>query len=647
MDGGSGGSGIETNDVLPLISTSHARMGALLLAALLPAAAPGAAPAGAGSGAGWITVNGDRQGTRWSSLTQINRGSVARLKPAWSFRTGDAAADGSTPIECTPLAVDGRLYLTTAATQVVALDGATGRELWRYNPYPAGRKGYRLVSGGVNRGVAWWSDGRPEGARRILLATPDGRLISLDAATGKPDAAFGRSGVVDLKEGLAEDLAALPYGCTAPPAVYGDLAILGFSNSEGPPPAPPGDVRAFNIRTGREAWRFHTIPLPGEFGSETWAPGSIERRPGCNNWSGASVDPESGLVFVATGSPGFDFYGGDRAGRNLFGNCVIALDAATGRRRWHFQIVRHDLWDYDNPCPPIVLDLPGAPQRAVAQVTKTGYCFLFDRDTGRSLFPLEERTVPASDVPGEKSWPAQIFPLKPPPFSDQAILGPDDLTNISPQAHAFARARLAKMRHGPIFTPTALGPTARLPGFLGGANWGGAAYSPESGLLYVSSNNVAREHELRPAAGDFPYSNSGYGRFSDEEGYPANKPPWGRLTAIDLRRGEFAWQQVLGEYPELTKRGIPPTGTEMLGGCIVTAGGLVFVAATKDAKMRAFDSATGRLLWSHSLPFAGYATPCTYEAAGRQYVAIAAAGGGKMATPAGDVYLVFALPPDA
>lgn len=618
----------------------------LAAAALLASAAPGAPPATATAGADWISVNGERSGSRFSRLDQINSANVEKLEEAWTYRTGDVAADGSTPIEATPLAVDGRVYLTTAASRVVCLDGATGREIWKFDPYPAGRRGFRLASGGVNRGVAWWSDGQEKGERRILLASSDGRLISLDAASGRPDPGFGSGGMVDLRAGLEGDFSQMPYGSTSPPAIYGELAILGFSNSEGPPPAAPGDIRAFNVRTGAEVWKFHTVPRPGEFGYDTWAPGSTAMRPGCNNWSGASVDSEAGLVFAATGSPGFDFYGGDRKGRNLFGNCIIALDAATGRRRWHFQVVRHDLWDYDNPCPPIIADLPGgaAGGRTVAQLTKTGFCFVFDRDTGRPRFPIVERKAPVSDIPGEESWPVQVFPLKPPPLCTLGFRIPDDVTNISPESTAHVLERLESMRTGPIFTPTGLEATVRLPGFHGGASWAGGAYDPRSGLLYVNSNNIPREHALRKNERGFPYSNSGYGRFVDQAGYPANKPPWGYLNAIDLRSGEFAWRKTLGEYPELTARGVPPTGTESLGGPIATSGGLVFIGGSRDEMIRAFDSATGRVLWQRKLPFAGYATPCTYQAGGRQFVAIAAAGGGKLATPAGDTYVAYALP---
>ena len=596
------------------------------------------------SGENWIATNGDRGGTRFSRLDQLDRRSVGRLAVAWTYRTGDADPARFTNIECTPIAVDGMLFLTTVRVRVVALDAATGRELWKYEPFPDGARGRILASGGVNRGVAYWSDGKQR--RRILLATSDGRLISLDARTGRPDAAFGTGGEVDLRAGLERDISRLPYGCTSPPAIYQDLAILGFSNGEGPRPGAPGDIRAFDVRTGREVWRFHTVPLPGEFGHDTWEKDSWQERGGCNAWSGLTVDERRGMVFAGLGSPAFDFYGGDRKGRNLFGNCVLALDARTGRRRWHFQTVRHDLWDYDNPCPPVLCTIrrEGRRMDAVAQVTKTGFCFVLDRTTGEPLFPVEERPAPKSDLPGEEAWPTQIFPLKPPPLSPQEF-GPDQVTDISPAARRFVLRRLETMRYGPLFTPTGFTRTVRLPGFHGGASWAGASFDPTTGLLYVNTNNIPREHALEktPPGSPDPYRNTGYGRFVDDEGYPAVKPPWGLLNAVDLNRGEFAWRATLGEYPELVRRGIPPTGTESLGGTLVTAGGLVFVAGTKDEMFRAFDKTDGRVLWQQRLPAAGYATPCTYSAGGRQFVVIAAGGGGKLQTPSGDTYVAFGL----
>lgn len=586
----------------------------------------------------WPNPAGDKAGTRYSALHQINRNNVKDLKIAWTYHTGDIDQAHQSAIECTPIVIDGIMYVTTAFSRVAALDAATGREIWKYDPHGDNPKSeYR----GVNRGLAWWG-GAHRGERRILEGTADGLLISLDARTGKPDPNFGDHGIVNLRTDMGKDLTGLAYGVTSPPAVFEDIVILGFLNGEGPGPGSPGDIRAFGIRTGKELWRFHTVPHPGAFGADTWEPGSWEDRGGANAWGGFSVDTKRGIVFAGLGSAAFDFYGGDRKGANLFANSVIALDARSGKRIWHYQVIRHDLWDRDLPVYPNLVTV--RKREAVAQVTKTGYVFVLDRETGKPMFDVEERAAPPSDVPGEAAWPSQPVPLKPPPFSHQGFTEAD-ITNISPEAHRAVLERFKTLRSGSAFTPPSLRGTIISPGFHGGANWSGASFDPTTGLLYVNSNNVPWVETLvKAAAGKgYLYTHTGYFRFLDPEGYPAIKPPWGNLTAIDLNKGEFVWQITLGEFPELSARGIPPTGTENLGGTIVTGGGLVFIAATKDEKFRAFDKSNGKLLWEYKLNAGGYATPCTYSVAGRQYVAIAAGGGGKLATKSGDAFVAFAL----
>lgn len=597
----------------------------------------------------WPNVGNDAGGMRYSELAQIKRENVAQLKPAWTYRTNELEGRFGKTIECTPLIVDGVMYLTTAYLRVVALDAATGAELWQFDPLKDHPFEHEPTSGGVNRGCAYWSDGRHDGERRILHGTSDGRLFSLDAKNGKLDPQFGDGGVRNLRDELEPNVASLGYGPTSAPAVWKDTVVVGVSCGEGPGIAAPGDVRAFDVRTGKQLWRFRTVPGPGEFGHETWQGDSWRNRGGANAWGGLAVDVERGLVFAGLGSAAFDFYGGDRHGENLFGNCTIALDAATGERRWHFQTLRHDLWDHDLPVYPNLVTVTHDGQKidAVAQVTKTGYVFLFDRETGEPLFAVEEQSVPASDVPGEQAWPTQPIPVKPPPFAVQSF-DETNVTNIGAANRASVLAKLKEIRSGPAFNPPSLQGTVVIPGFHGGANWSGACFDPTTGLLYVNSNNVPNVITLVEAKGDATprygeFNHTGYNQLLDHEGYPGIKPPWGQLTAINLNTGEFAWQVPLGEHPELTARGVPQTGTETFGGSIVTAGGLVFIAGTKDERIRAFDKLTGEVLWEHQLPAGGYATPATYMVDGRQYLVIAAGGAGKLRTKAGDAFVAFAL----
>jgi quinoprotein glucose dehydrogenase len=609
-----------------------------------------AACAGEGAHTDWPNVGNDKGGTRFSPLEQINRDNVSKVQVAWTYKVDDADPAKNTTIECTPLVVDGVMYVTTARTKVVALDAANGRELWRFDPYGAAyggpdNKAFIRASGGVNRGVAYWSDGKPDGQRRVLLGASDGRLISLDAKTGKPDEAFGTHGVLDLKAGITErNISKMPYGPTSAPAVFEDVVIVGCSNGEGHPAA-PGDPRAFDVRTGKELWRFHTIPRPGEPNNDSWSDRDYWKLGGgANPWGGFTVDTKTGVVFMGTGSAGPDFYGAGRQGHNYYANCVLALDARSGKYIWHFQTVHHDLWDHDNPCPPVLcqIERDGKKIDAVAQLTKTGFCFVLDRMTGKPLFEVKEQKAEPSDVPGERAAPTQPIPVKPPPLAKLRFTE-EDVTDRTPEARKAVLESMKNFRHGGYADPPSVQGSVCIPGFHGGATWAGASFDPASGLLFVNTNNAPYILGLKKRT-DGSFEGVGYSYFLDPDGYPAIKPPWGMLTAIDLSKGEFAWQVPLGEFPALTAKGLGRTGTENFGGTIVTAGGLVFIGGSKDEKFHAFDKSTGKLLWEYQLPAGGYATPCTYSVNGRQFVVIAAGGGGKPRTKSGDSYIAFALP---
>ena len=380
------------------------------------------------------------------------------------------------------------------------------------------------------------------------------------------------------------------------------------------------------------------MPEPGEFGNDTWAKDSWKERSGTNAWAGYSVDTKNAIVFAATGSASSDFYGADRHGQNLFANCLIALDARTGKRLWHFQTVHHDLWDHDNPCPPVLCTVKG--KEAVALPTKTGFIYVFERKTGKSFFPIEERPAPTSAIPGEKAWKTQPYPIAPPPLTPQKITL-NDLTTRTPEAAEEIRKRVAErgIRLGDWRIPPSLEGSASSPGFHGGANWSGACVDPTTGILYINTNNNPSLVQLKPNnRGGYDFA--GYLWFRDKDNYPAVKPPWGNLTAVDLNKGTFAWRIPFGSYPELTDK---TTGSESFGGTIVTKGGLVFIGGSRDELFHAYDKDTGKLLWSHKLPAGGYATPATYQVNGRQYVVIAAGGGGKIGTTSGDSYVAFAL----
>lgn len=702
--------------------------------------------------ADWPVYGGNNAGNRYSSLSQINRDNVRKLELAWSYDTGENNKPGERgmDIQCQPIVIDGIMYGTTPRLKVFAVDAASGKELWKFDPFEGKRPRFHPV-----RGVVYWSEGND---KRILF-TAGASLFALHAETGQLVKDFGKNGEVDFHDGLGdkETYGYDPYQFnirnTTPGVIYKNLLITGSSVSEGGD-ALPGHIRAFDVRTGKVAWVFRTIPLPGEYGYDTWSKDSYRKLGGANCWAGMVIDEKRGTVFLGTGSPSVDFYGAARKGTNLFASCVIALDAGTGKRRWHFQTVHHDLWDRDIPCPPnlITVKKNGKMVDAVAQATKDGYIFLLDRETGKPLFPVKEMPVPtAMPLPGDEPWPTQPVPEKPAPFANQTLTAAD-ITTRTPEAYAYVLDRFKSSNKGPKNQPPdTLG--GLLYGIGGGAEWGGTAADPK-GIVYVNGNNmlwwlkmqdakaaragvaasrgsvlfntncaachatdvkgatasaasqaypvlkdigrrmnreqigtlletgrgrmpsfqhISKEdrnaiinfllkEELKPSGndihaqtaqattqnnGDFPYMppyvNNGNVQFRDQDNFPAIKPPWGTLNAIDMNTGEYLWKVTLGEYPELTRQGVPPTGTENHGGPIVTAGGLLFIAATYDEKLRAFDTRTGKVVWEYKLPAGGFATPITYMVKGKQYIAIAA-GGTRYGLKPGGTYVAFALP---
>ncbi len=662
----------------------------------------------------WPAFSGHITGDHYSTLSQINRRNVKRLKVAWTYDTGERGK-----IETNPLIVGRTLYAFTDSQKVIALDAANGTLKWKFD---SGIKGTQPA-----RGAVYVQDGK-DGA---IFAGIMNYLYKLDAATGKPVPSFGEEGRIDLRKNLRGDYLTNSIALTTPGVVYKDVIILGGRNPE-TNPAPPGDIRAFDIHSGALRWTFHTIPQPGEPGYETWNKDSYEKSGAANNWSGMALDETRGIVYVPTGSATPDFYGVGRLGDNLYANCLLALDANTGKLIWHFQGVHHDIWDRDFPAHPVLLTVKhkGRMVDAVAQISKQGFLFVFDRTNGTPLFPIEERPGLQSDVPGEVTAKTQPYPVGIEPFARQKLTE-DLLTERTPEAHDWAVAEFKKLSSEGQFTPLEVERrTVIFPGFDGGGEWGGAGVDPKAGVLYVNASdspwtgglqkrqsglgagadlyqaqcgachgqnrtgsppefpslvNVgdritdaqidATIHSGRGRMPAFPsiterqtaelikflktdpssnaplpppppegraptperpanpqvavspaerdYVFTGYRKFEDPEGYPAVKPPWGTLNAIDLNTGKYLFKVTLGEYPDLMAKGMPPTGSENYGGPVITAGGLVFIAATHyDRKLRAFDSRTGELLWEGTLPGSGIATPATYSVEGKQFVVV-------------------------
>ncbi len=702
----------------------------------------------------WQNYAGTKDGSRYSSLEEINLSNVQNLQVAWRYSSGDRDTLNRSQNQCNPIVVDGVLYGSSPRLKLLALNAATGEPQWVFDPAEEdsahAQDPYRFYK--VNRGLVYWQ-GDAKNESRIFYNV-GARVYAISSTTGQPLREFGKGGYIELSEALDRDPGTFnPFiANTSPGIIYKDLIILGSRVAESADGA-PGHVRAYNVITGKREWIFHTIPHPGEVGYDTWPDKEAYKKlGGANSWAGMSLDEERGIVYIPTGSVAGDFYGGIREGENLFANSLVALDAMTGKYIWHYQTVHHDLWDRDLAANPnlVTLRKEGKDLDAVAQITKHGYVFLFDRVSGEPVFPIEEKAVSQNALPGEKPWATQPVPTLPEPFARQEF-NEEDVTNLTPEIHEEMVRRYRQIKFKEQFHPPSREGSWIFPGFDGGGEWGGAAVDPETQVLYVNSSELpwamimvdlpgddltsgakspgrsvynkycfachgvdlkgngtsfpsllqigskyaadeirnilknginmmpafqqipdreldaliaflrddkkegeptveqAKEpvtSEVSPKGSlldEVPYRMAGYTRFLDDEGYPGITPPWGTLNAVDLNSGKLLWKVPLGEYPELTALGHPKTGTENYGGPAVTKGGLIFIAATKDSKIRAFDKKTGEEVWVADLPAPGYATPSVYSVNGKQYIVIAC-GGGKIGSISGDEYVAFALP---
>ena len=591
----------------------------------------------------WKTYGNDPGHQRFSTLTQITPANVAQLAKAWEFDTKSPGRKWQN----TPVVIDGTMYITLQNGGVVALEPETGKELWRYETPVRGRS---------VRAVAYWPGDASAGAR--LLYGAGDKLIALDPKNGRIIESFGTKGVAEVNPGgpsaRGGGFGGAGFQLSSPPAIYKNLAILGGSQSEGAVVGPPGDPQAFDVKTGKRVWQFHAVARPGERNSGSWGEGWKDRG-GPAIWGQITVDTERGLVFLPTGNPGGSFYGGDRPGDNLYTVSVLALDANTGEYKWHYQTTRHDIFDSDLAAAPALIDVVrnGRAVPAVAQITKMGgMLFILDRLTGKPIFGVEDRKVPPSQVPGERTSPTQPFPIKPAPWARLAMTKAD-ITTVTPESNKFCTAwweREQMYNDGPYTPYGHKGVSVVFSGTIGGGNWGGLAFNPQLGLIFVNTTNLATLGRMVADPGGEGYRNEmAYTRFWDNNKYPCQQPPWGELVAVNANTGDVVWKIPFGIYPELVAKGIPPTGTPNLGGPIATATGLVFIGATKDARFRAYDAKTGKELWYAQLDAAGGATPMTFMGRnGKQYVVIAAGGPGDTDRGGTQLYpqklVAFALP---
>ncbi len=688
----------------------------------------------------WRTYGGNAENNKYSDLRQIDTSNVTLLKVAWTYHSENNDNTRFGPMESNPIIIGNTLFAVSPKLKLFAIHAATGERRWEFNPADsaANKTWYKDFATPMNRGVSYWAEGDE---KRILFAC--GNIVyAVNAVTGKLVSTFGKDGGVDLRKGLGRDPKTVSMSPTSPVLIYQNMFITSGLNGD----LTPGDIRGFDVKTGEQKWAFHTIPYPGEFGYDTWEDKTAYQRLGsANAWSGFSLDSKRGILYAGIGNPTNDMYGGKRLGKGLFGNCLVALDAATGKRIWHFQTVHHDVWDMDVSSPPALLTLTrkGKKVDAVVLTTKTGMIFVFDRVTGKPVFLIQERPVLTDGVAGEKLHPTQPFPILPKPFARQ-ILTENDLNNlVSSEEQNELRQRFKTYRSQGIYTPPSEQGTIIFPGYDGGGEWGGPTVDPTTNIMYVNANEMAwvqtlvrsqvgdkklnniqagsllykkncmvcHGPELR-GTGDFPtlvgvgskytldqfnqilktgktrmpgfpqltteeksaigsfvlnlkeeqgkpytgraiqtddtatpdYSFTGYNKFLTREGYPAIRPPWGTINAVDLNTGKYVWKIPFGEFEELKKKGIPVTGRENYGGSVVTAGGLLFIGASADGKFRAYNKKTGKLLWETDLPAAGVATPAVYEVDGRQYVVISCGGSKWERKKLSDAYVAFALP---
>jgi quinoprotein glucose dehydrogenase len=597
----------------------------------------------------WPAYGHDGANQKYSPLSQINPGNVSKLVQAWVYdtRPDPTTTRAARPSQATPLVVNGVMYIVTAYQSLAAIDPETGKKLWEFSHKHTGRP---------PRGIAYWP-GDSQSPPELLFGTFDGFLIAVNARTGKAVTGFGKEGEIDLKVGMKDRFPEVHYGLSGAPVIYKNIAITGSHTQDSPGLGSKGDLRAWDVRTGKLQWTFHSVPQPGEKGHETWLDDGWKDRSGVNAWTTSTLDAQTGTLFVSFDCPSYDFYGGDRKGPNLFGNSLVALDAATGKLKWYFQTIHHDIWDYDAPGPPTLTDVvrDGKKTPVVVLSNKTGLIFVLDRRDGKPLYDVEERRVPGADVPGEWYSPTQPFPVKPPPLTRQSFKR-EEIAKVTPEQQKYCEelydAAGGAHNDGP-FTPMGMTSTVTFPASNGGANWGGGSLDPLLGYFFVNTRNEGAIGRMIKTS-ELPVTKDGLGEDLSQNayvrtgprgqstafanpatGWPCQQPPWGELTAINLNTGDIAWRVPFGRIDALEAKGVMNTGSINIGGSVATAGGLLFIGASTDQRFHAYESKTGKLVWETKVPANAQANPVSYAGkSGKQYVAV----------DAGDFVVAFSLP---